>query len=341
MTWVHDAKHEYESVCENIRHLQNIYFRHVTVFVTVTAGLTAIAFGAVPIWATVAWAASAFGIVFSFVSWFNAFIYLNRSNKLQLRAVQLEKILKYNNYIALRQSWMTGFRPGAQTWYLLYLIVMTFWILAALGLVPADGTPQVRPEPKQAPVAPGPIDWLQSYSEAVIALATVVGVLVAATYAFFTWRLWQETRRQAELTKDIFEATHRPWVAIHPTLKVGAIQARARLDFRLRNYGTAPAIVTSWSASASWRDSVLETEEPGSSAISLCIFPEGEEWAPPLVLIREGAMAAWLDDPPIQLRATVTYRGPAEARYSTSLSCDLRVTSDTDLRIENSQHEAT
>ncbi len=131
----HDAKHEYEGVCENIRHVQNIYFRHVTVFVTVTAGLTAIAFGAVQISVAVAWPAKVFGILFSLVSWFNAVIYLTRSRNLQLRAVQLEEILNYKNYRMLRQSRMTRFQPGAATWYVLYGIVTIFWIVAALGCV--------------------------------------------------------------------------------------------------------------------------------------------------------------------------------------------------------------
>jgi hypothetical protein len=37
-------------------------------------------------------------------------------------------------------------------------------------------------------------------SNTVIAIATAVNVVVTTVYAIFTWRLWQETRRQAGLT---------------------------------------------------------------------------------------------------------------------------------------------
>jgi hypothetical protein len=37
-------------------------------------------------------------------------------------------------------------------------------------------------------------------SNTVIAIATAVNVVVTTIYAIFTWRLWQETRRQAVLT---------------------------------------------------------------------------------------------------------------------------------------------
>ncbi len=60
-------------------------------------------------------------------------------------------------------------------------------------------------------------------SNTVIAIATAVSVLVTTIYAIFTWRLWQETRRQAGLTgqqaaqtREMFEATHRPWISIEP-----------------------------------------------------------------------------------------------------------------------------
>jgi hypothetical protein len=60
-------------------------------------------------------------------------------------------------------------------------------------------------------------------SNTVIAIATAVNVVVTTIYAIFTWRLWQETRRQAGLTgqqaaqtREMFEATHRPWISIEP-----------------------------------------------------------------------------------------------------------------------------
>lgn len=89
----HDPKHEYETVGENIRHSQNIYFAHLTVFVTVTAGLAAVALGILQITANVGSFVRLFGLLFSAASWVNAEILLDRSQRLQERAVELEQLL--------------------------------------------------------------------------------------------------------------------------------------------------------------------------------------------------------------------------------------------------------
>src|SRR6266446_1947190 len=85
-------------------------------------------------------------------------------------------------------------------------------------------------------------------SNTVIAIATAVSVLVTTIYAIFTWRLWQETRRQAGLTgqqaaqtREMFEATHRPWISIEPFQQYAFADSSVRLAFRLRNHGSSPA----------------------------------------------------------------------------------------------------
>lgn len=132
---VHDPEHEYGTVGENIRHIQNIHFRHMTVFITVTAGLASVALGiakttppdiARPF-------INFFGLLFTGASWLNADIYLDRSARLQARAVELEKQLGYHQYSTMPQHRIKLFRvrrlrPGTLSWYLLFLSVAVFWV---------------------------------------------------------------------------------------------------------------------------------------------------------------------------------------------------------------------
>jgi hypothetical protein len=90
-------------------------------------------------------------------------------------------------------------------------------------------------------------------SDSIIAVATVCTVIVTAVYAFFTWRLWKETQRQAELTgqqakptREMFEAAHRPWVSIEPFQLYPFTNSSVRLGFRLHNHGSSPAFITRW-----------------------------------------------------------------------------------------------
>jgi hypothetical protein len=51
------------------------------------------------------------------------------------------------------------------------------------------------------------LTWLNTNSEAVTAIATVV-------YALVTIPLWLATRGQAKITRHMFEAGHRPYVSM-------------------------------------------------------------------------------------------------------------------------------
>ena len=84
--------------------------------------------------------------------------------------------------------------------------------------------------------------WLNTNSGAVTAIVTAV-------YAIFTIFLWGATRRQANLTREIFEATHRPHVSIEPRVLHPAHPGFIRLEMHLRNHGSVPAQITEWAAS--------------------------------------------------------------------------------------------
>jgi hypothetical protein len=68
--------------------------------------------------------------------------------------------------------------------------------------------------------------WLDQHNGAVVAIATVLNVLVAIVYAFFTWRLWRQARHQATQTRAMFEATNRAWLSIEPLQRGHADGAR-------------------------------------------------------------------------------------------------------------------
>src|SRR2546425_9619449 len=94
--------------------------------------------------------------------------------------------------------------------------------------------------------------WLDQHKDAVVAVATVVNVLVAIVYAFFTWGLWRQARHQASQTRAMFEATNRPWLSIEPVRQFGFSEAGVRLDFRLRNHGHGRRSRTRGSSDGAW-----------------------------------------------------------------------------------------
>jgi hypothetical protein len=120
-------------------------------------------------------------------------------------------------------------------------------------------------------------------SNTVIAIATAVNVVVTTIYAIFTWRLWQETRRQAVLTgqqaaqtREMFEATHRPWISIEPFQQYAFADSSVRLAFRLRNHGSSPAVVTRWVRRWDFASGPPEPLAPeAGDGVSWCIFPGG------------------------------------------------------------------
>jgi hypothetical protein len=120
-------------------------------------------------------------------------------------------------------------------------------------------------------------------SNTVIAIATAVNVVVTTIYAIFTWRLWQETRRQAGLTgqqaaqtREMFEATHRPWISIEPFRQYDFSTSSVRLAFRLRNHGSSPAFVTRWVRRWDFASGPPQPLAPeAGDGVSWCIFPDG------------------------------------------------------------------
>jgi hypothetical protein len=167
-----------------------------------------------------------------------------------------------------------------------------------------------------------------------------VTAIVTAVYAFFTILLWWATRRQAALTRQIFEATHRPELAIRPYLRFETNPGFLRLDFKLTNHGSLTATVTDWKAAIRQGETLLAESAP--FAARLCVFPHAEEDALPFEAKGQQARAVWDNNPPVYLRAAVDYRGSnPRGNYSTRLRARLRITGQLEFRLEEVEHEVT
>ena len=182
--------------------------------------------------------------------------------------------------------------------------------------------------------------WLDQHKDAVVAVATVVNVLVAIVYAFFTWGLWRQARHQARQTRAMFEAANRPWLSIEPVRQFGFSEAGVRLDFRLRNHGHGPAFADSWVLR--WglgpNDRAPAPKDAGV-AVTWCVLPSADAWAKLLDLVSDAARGAWSSG--IRFEAAVYYRGADTREHWTRAVGLLKITNDDAFVIDDALHEAT
>lgn len=156
---------------------------------------------------------------------------------------------------------------------------------------------------------------LDRHSGAVLAIVTTV-------YAFFTVLLWRATNRQAKISRQIFEASHRPWL----TLSIRSVQWLA-FGVRLKNEGTVPACNARWTARCWVKDSKGEEKEV------LPVDPEDSAWTHAgFLLVPNEEMTFWLrfseglpDHEPetrVRLDLLLNYEGVSPWRYWTSLTAE-------------------
>jgi hypothetical protein len=103
-------------------------------------------------------------------------------------------------------------------------------------------------------------DWLNKNSAAVTAMAAVVAAAVTAIYSFFTILLWFATRRQAEITRQIFDASHIPYLSIRVE-DATDMSEKGVLSFNLilENQGTVLAHIMKWELRGILTDLELKT----------------------------------------------------------------------------------
>ncbi len=178
--------------------------------------------------------------------------------------------------------------------------------------------------------------WLEQNSLTVQAIAAAINVLVLALYAWFTWGLWRETKRQALLTREIFRDTHRPWLGIEPKLERDSTvdtEFRRLMHLFLRNGGTAPAITESWHVTVENGGVVVAKE---STNRSLFILP-GNEQKISLGFPADDSQRFWKL---YRLDAMIAYRGPSGDAHSTRLVAGAKIRK-TEVLLEDVQHSVT
>lgn len=170
----------------------------------------------------------------------------------------------------------------------------------------------------------GLMSWLDKNTGAVTAIAMMLQVGVTVVYAIFTLLLWWATKRQADITQSMFEASHRPFVNVEPkepteTNVVGG------LSFRLvvTNQGTVPADITNWEVRGTLMDidgveQPVPQREPVQNPIGRSLGPH-DSGEIEVHFVGEGLPNPIL---PFRLRGSVQYRGVGPWTFETEFDAE-------------------
>jgi hypothetical protein len=126
-----DLRTEYEDLSSNMRHHSNLRFAQLTLFVAATGGLIGVVFSKSP---ALAIAAKTGLELFGLIATLAFFIMEERTalfwRSFHSRAVQLEKVLGYRQYIGQppRRKAITAHNATR----MLYLAAAVFWIIALI-----------------------------------------------------------------------------------------------------------------------------------------------------------------------------------------------------------------
>jgi hypothetical protein len=155
-------------------------------------------------------------------------------------------------------------------------------------------------------------------------MATAVGAVVTAVYAFFTILLWRVTKEQAAITRRIFEASHRPYVTVR-TQEPTDTHVPGRLLFNMvfENQGAVPADITAWEVRGTLMD--LDGYEQPIPLQELMQNPVGRSLAPrEIASLTLHFVCGGLPNPtlPFRLRGRVEYRGVTSLIYSTEFDAE-------------------
>lgn len=174
-----------------------------------------------------------------------------------------------------------------------------------LALVLLQAVPIPTPVPSLIPHLSSWQDPI-TVSTVVIAVSTVVSMTVSIF-------MWSATRRTARVTRDIFEAAHRPYIAIEDLsglwMQTGDHPVRVSFAAKIKNSGSVPGseVMLVWQIFTA-NDVLLKqhtSEEHGT-----VLLPEGERAVDACLDLQADTGKAWLENK-IQLNITVTlaYKG--------------------------------
>jgi len=169
--------------------------------------------------------------------------------------------------------------------------------------------------------------WLGDNKDPLGVVLAAIGVAVAAGYVVLTFRLANAAREQARLTEDIaretrhqaeigrqaFEAGHRPYMELVPEDANfgGDPQKQYALVYSIENHGSVPAIDLRWTIVVRLGAEILIQRE---SEVARILFPGKDR---NVRITGTGAFA--VEDPPrgLLLEARVDYRGASGRDYFT------------------------
>lgn len=181
------------------------------------------------------------------------------------------------------------------------------------------------------------LDWLNSNSGAVTAVATVAGVVVAAAYSIFAVLQWRATKTQADITRRIFEAGHRPWITVRAEEPV-VIGVTERLSFALvfHVHGTVPGTVTDFDVKGvviggSGSEYHVPRSKPLRTPVGRSLAPGESE----KIGVDFGGGGPSPDESfsfhtmaphqvAFRLRGRIEYQGVAQQTYTTDFDCERR-----------------
>lgn len=184
----------------------------------------------------------------------------------------------------------------------------------------------------------GAWQWLSQNRDAIGSLTAIIavtvaiaGVIVAAIYARLTRRLAEaardqsvlakeitaETRRQAEVSHRLFEASHRPYLELMLDEAQFSDEEQFMFRFSAKNHGSVPAVQLRWSVVL--RDADARVVADLASGITQVVFPGA---AVDFEAKRaEGAMSSKIPQG-LRVEARLDYRGPSEREYSTRFTAE-------------------
>jgi len=184
----------------------------------------------------------------------------------------------------------------------------------------------------------GAWQWLSQNKDAIVSLAAIVGVgvaiagvIAAAIYARLTRRLAEsvrdqsalskelatETRRQAEVSQRIFEASHRPYLELMLDEAQFGDEEQFIFRFSAKNHGSVPAVQLRWSVVL--RDNDGRVVADLASGITQVVFPRGGVDFE--AKRAEGAFSSKIPQG-LRVEARLDYRGPSERDYSTRFTAE-------------------
>lgn len=165
---------------------------------------------------------------------------------------------------------------------------------------------------------PTPIPSLPASWKDPIALSTVVIAFFSIVSVVVSFLMWNVTRRSVQVTQEILEAAHRPYLGI---LKlIGSINTAApnnsiavNLNFLVKNSGTVPAVELTalWSLAVGRNafDVVPFNVQP------IALIPEHEENLSAICTLTREALTEFEQGAPLDLSITLEYQGVTKKKY--------------------------